>query len=55
MRAYLLSLPVVISLSKIKNSKAIHNIQKGILNLNCVVISLSKIKNSKAIHNILRS
>ena len=42
---------VVISLSKIKISKAIHN-EEWSLEVRCrVVISLSKIKISKAIHN----
>ena len=42
---------VVISLSKIKISKAIHNINSFIMMKFFVVISLSKIKISKAIHN----
>ena len=42
---------VVISLSKIKISKAIHNRLMMVLMLLRVVISLSKIKISKAIHN----
>ena len=48
----ILLLKVVISLSKIKISKAIHNkMHKGEVDAS-VVISLSKIKISKAIHNI---
>ena len=44
---------VVISLSKIKISKAIHNkMFQEQMNYN-VVISLSKIKISKAIHNLM--
>ena len=42
---------VVISLSKIKISKAIHNGFVGCALFGGVVISLSKIKISKAIHN----
>ena len=42
---------VVISLSKIKISKAIHNCSRSSCSEVCVVISLSKIKISKAIHN----
>ena len=42
---------VVISLSKIKISKAIHNLIFLPLYCDSVVISLSKIKISKAIHN----
>ena len=42
---------VVISLSKIKISKAIHNYYTKKKFRNEVVISLSKIKISKAIHN----
>ena len=45
------TLNVVISLSKIKISKAIHNILAVISFIGTVVISLSKIKISKAIHN----
>ena len=44
---------VVISLSKIKISKAIHNFINEGQNIKWVVISLSKIKISKAIHNPL--
>ena len=44
---------VVISLSKIKISKAIHNRCLVANAHNVVVISLSKIKISKAIHNPL--
>ena len=43
---------VVISLSKIKISKAIHNCFICYRNIYYVVISLSKIKISKAIHNM---
>ena len=42
---------VVISLSKIKISKAIHNLARSVVGDFAVVISLSKIKISKAIHN----
>ena len=42
---------VVISLSKIKISKAIHNTRRSRSSTISVVISLSKIKISKAIHN----
>ena len=42
---------VVISLSKIKISKAIHNCYIQKVQTDGVVISLSKIKISKAIHN----
>ncbi len=42
---------VVISLSKIKISKAIHNEPQRQMEYAPVVISLSKIKISKAIHN----
>ena len=42
---------VVISLSKIKISKAIHNRAERLNLWSKVVISLSKIKISKAIHN----
>ena len=42
---------VVISLSKIKISKAIHNYHSYLCRCRRVVISLSKIKISKAIHN----
>ena len=42
---------VVISLSKIKISKAIHNPADRLPFRSFVVISLSKIKISKAIHN----
>ena len=45
---------VVISLSKIKISKAIHNFQCVSMFFSYVVISLSKIKISKAIHNLRR-
>ena len=43
---------VVISLSKIKISKAIHNMIPQLVIFQVVVISLSKIKISKAIHNL---
>ena len=43
---------VVISLSKIKISKAIHNRIGTLVPSRFVVISLSKIKISKAIHNM---
>ena len=49
----LLTPSVVISLSKIKISKAIHNLLRKSLRVSVVVISLSKIKISKAIHNLL--
>ena len=41
----------VISLSKLKISKAIHNCLSKDENKNIAVISLSKLKISKAIHN----
>ena len=41
----------VISLSKIKNLKAIHNLIAKLTMTFIAVISLSKIKNLKAIHN----
>ena len=41
----------VISLSKIKNLKAIHNVGVPVRRDEIAVISLSKIKNLKAIHN----
>ena len=43
----------VISLSKIKISKAIHNDDLALPEASFAVISLSKIKISKAIHNII--
>ena len=43
---------VVVSLSKIKISKAIHNRLRELFCVAIVVVSLSKIKISKAIHNI---
>ena len=46
-----IALKVVISLSKIKISKAIHNMMGIPPNVVMVVISLSKIKITKAIHN----
>ena len=51
MHVQLLKKIVVISLSKIKISKAIHNMIVLMVNGKTVVISLSKIKISKAIHN----
>ena len=48
------TIEVVISLSKIKISKAIHNDVGRFLPRTFVVISLSKIKISKAIHNYIK-
>ena len=42
---------VVISVSKIEISKAIHNAELPYLRIKDVVISVSKIEISKAIHN----
>ena len=53
MPTYFILINVVISLSKIKISKAIHNLSEFLKADICVVISLSKIKISKAIHNRL--
>ena len=44
---------VVISVSKIKISKAIHNSDSDVYAYLSVVISVSKIKISKAIHNLM--
>ena len=41
----------VISLSKIENLKAIHNLCRSVKYSCAAVISLSKIENLKAIHN----
>ena len=46
------SLLVVVSVSKIEISKAIHNRTKNLISLLNVVVSVSKIEISKAIHNI---
>ena len=42
----------VISLSKIENLKAIHNLYLLVDSSGSAVISLSKIENLKAIHNV---
>ena len=51
MKKTLVTLEAVISLSKIKISKAIHNGIPVEIHNPTAVISLSKIKISKAIHN----
>ena len=47
------SLSAVVSVSKIKISKAIHNVLSANQRMMIAVVSVSKIKISKAIHNIL--
>ena len=42
---------VVVSVSKIEISKAIHNLTSILLFMESVVVSVSKIEISKAIHN----
>ena len=42
---------VVVNVSKVKISKAIHNCSRFRILLTCVVVNVSKVKISKAIHN----
>ena len=49
----LLLLIDVATLSKIKISKAIHNMSPGYITMTLDVATLSKIKISKAIHNLV--